>query len=105
MHRLRNPQLVLALMFVGIIAAVPVWQAVLELSRGERPQALQILHRKPTAANLRAYEHSLEDASWVAARFRPLAQYVQFAWLKDGGEKALVGRDGWLFYGPGVQYS
>jgi len=34
-----------------------------------------------------------------------LAQYVQFAWLKDGGEKALVGRDGWLFYGPGVQYS
>src|SRR6185369_6130814 len=34
----------------------------------------------------------------------PLAQYAQFAWLKDGGEKSLIGRDGWLFYKPGVEY-
>jgi hypothetical protein len=28
---------------------------------------------------------------------------AQFAWLGDGGDKALVGRDGWLFYRPGVE--
>ncbi|MFW9944245.1 MAG: hypothetical protein ACFFB7_04545 [Candidatus Sifarchaeia archaeon] len=29
--------------------------------------------------------------------------YWQVAWLKDGGEKAIVGRDVWLFYGPGAR--
>jgi hypothetical protein len=32
-------------------------------------------------------------------------QYAQFEWFKDGGEKTLIGRDGWLFYRPGVRYA
>jgi len=99
-----HPQLGLTLVFLGIIAAMPLIQVVVEVSRGELPKALRVFKRIPTAANLRAYDRSLEDANWVSAKLRPWAQYVQFAWLKDGGEKALIGRDGWLFYGPGVQY-
>jgi acetyltransferase AlgX (SGNH hydrolase-like protein) len=105
MKRLLNPKFGLILFFLGIIVSIPVVQMVVEACRGERPQALEIFKRKPTAGNLRAYERRLEDASWVAAKLRPWAQYAQFAWLKDGGEKSLVGRDGWLFYKPSVEYA
>ncbi|HEY5912322.1 MAG TPA: hypothetical protein VJA21_17100 [Verrucomicrobiae bacterium] len=88
--------------FLALIFIVPLWQVITELRRGEKPQALDVLRQKPTAANLRAYERDLEDASEAVKLARPWAQYAQFAWFKDGGEKAIVGNDGWLFYGPGV---
>jgi hypothetical protein len=104
MRRFLQPQWCLILFFLGLMAAVPLLQAVKEAGQGEWPQALVTFPRQITAANLRAYDHGLDDASWVAARFRPWAQYAELVWLGDGGEKAVVGRDGWLFYRPGVQY-
>jgi len=105
MKRLCNPQLGLILLFLFIVVGIPLSQAVVEACRGELPQLLEIFQRKPTAPNLRAYERNLEDASWVAAKLRPWAQYAQFAWFKDGGEKTLLGREGWVFYKPGVEYA
>jgi hypothetical protein len=104
MKAVRDPRWFLILGFLGMIACVPLIQAVVEARRGEPPQAFEIFKQRPTAPALRAYERNLEDASWVARHLRPWAQYAQFAWFKDGGEKALVGRDGWLFYKPGVDY-
>jgi len=89
-----NPPFCLMLLFLGVVGSVPLSQAVVEACRGERPQALEIFHSKPTARNLRAYERNLEDSSWAVGKFRPWALYAQFAWFKDGGEKALLGRDG-----------
>ncbi len=102
-HPLISERVLLGL-FLTLVFCVPIWQAVVEIRRGERPQGLDVFRQKPTAANLRAYEHELEDASELGKRVRPWAQYAQFAWLRDGGEKVLIGKDGWLFYGPGVQY-
>ena len=31
-------------------------------------------------------------------------QYAQFRFLRDAGDKAIIGRDGWMFYKPGVRY-
>lgn len=102
-HSFRSERFLMGI-FLVLIFAVPLWQLVVEVRRGERPQALDVFHQKPTAANLRAYERDLEDASEVARKLRPWAQFAQFAWFKDGGEKVVLGRDGWLFYGPGMQY-
>jgi hypothetical protein len=103
MQRFRDPQFVLILIFLWIIGSVPLLQTGIEARRGEWPQALEVFQQPPTARNLRRFEQNLGEASWLADRLRPWAQYVRFAWLRDGGEKTLVGRDGWLFYKPGVQ--
>ncbi|MBM4435663.1 MAG: hypothetical protein FJ029_00210 [Actinobacteria bacterium] len=97
----RNAQRLLVAAFVAIIFAVPLLQLAVERRRGSGVRAVEVFQQKPTSANLRAYEHNLEDASVVARALRPLFQFAQFTWLRDGGEKALVGRDGWLFYKPG----
>jgi hypothetical protein len=100
-RRNRAPELALAIFFLVLVASVIVIQTTVEIHRGEGISALEVFRQKPTAAHLRAYERSLEDASVVARALRPWVQFAQFAWLRDGGEKALVGRDGWLFYKPG----
>ena len=90
--------------FLALVASGILIQTAFELRRGGGVQALEVFRQKPTSANLRAYERNLEDASVVARALRPLFQFAQFAWLRDGGEKALIGRDGWLFYKPGFDY-
>lgn len=91
----------LMLVFLAVIVSVPLLQIVVELRQGGGVSAFEVFHQTPTSANLRAYEENLEAASTVARALRPLFQFAQFTWLCDGGEKVLVGRDGWLFYKPG----
>lgn len=89
--------------FLAVISSAGWIQTAAELRRGERPQALEVFEHAPTADNLRAYEAALEDQSLVAKRLRPWAQYARFRLIADAGEKAVIGRDDWLFYRPGVQ--
>ncbi len=104
MKRLGDPQRVLILMFLGIIAGVPLIQICIEARQQNEIRAFEVFSQAPTADNLRAYERSLESANWAARLSRPWLQFAQFAWLKDGGEKVVVGRDGWYFYKPGLNY-
>ena len=97
----RAAELAAIVFFLALVASGLLIQTTIELRRGEGVRALEVFRQKPTAANLRAYERNLEDASVVARALRPLFQFAQFSWLRDGGEKVLVGRDGWLFYKPG----
>lgn len=95
------PHSALLAVFLTLIAGVPITQLVVELARGDRLGVLAIADRAPTSANLRAYEKSLENANVFAGHLRPWVQFAQFEWLGDGGEKALLGEAGWLFYKPG----
>jgi hypothetical protein len=97
----RAAEVFLMVFFLVLIGSVMPIQTTVELCRGESLSALEVFHQKPTSAHLRAYEHNLEDTSVLARALRPWYQFMQFAWLRDGGEKALIGRDGWLFYKPG----
>jgi hypothetical protein len=89
-------------LFLLIVGAVPLVQTLVELQRGERPQVFDLFTRWMGQADLRAFEQSLERASVTARALRPWMQATQFFGLHEAGEKALVGRDGWLFYAPGV---
>jgi len=90
--------------FLAIIYGVPLSQAGLEIYRGSRPQAIEIFTAAPTTVNLRAFEKELEHSSVYAQQVRPWMQYLTYLALRNPGEKAILGRDGWLFYKPDVQY-
>jgi alginate O-acetyltransferase complex protein AlgJ len=53
---------------------------------------------------LSAFETALEDQSEVGRALRPQTQRVLSGWLGAGNERVYVGRDGWLFYRPDVEY-
>jgi hypothetical protein len=84
--------------FVAALCTPAILQTVTEWRRYGRIEVLELFQRPPTAANLRELEDDLERASLVARWLRPPLQYAQFRLLADAGEKAIAGRDGWLFY-------
>lgn len=53
---------------------------------------------------LRGYEKDMENSSIVVSSVRPLVQFVRYFLLKDYGDKAVAGKNGWLFYKPDVEY-
>ncbi len=53
---------------------------------------------------LRAWENEMEETSIAADMLRPPNQFLRFALMHDLGEKAVLGRKGWFFYRPGVEY-
>jgi hypothetical protein len=90
--------------FLAVIYAVPLSQTALEVFRGSRPLLLDAFTQPPTSANLRGFERELERASMVAEAVRPWTEYVWLQAFHHAGEKAVLGRDGWMFYRPDVQY-
>lgn len=97
----RAVELALVAFFLAVLPSALLIQTAVELHQRQGVGALDVFRQKPTSANLRAYEHGLEEASVIARTARPAFQFAQFAWLRDGGQKTLLGRDGWLFYRPG----
>jgi hypothetical protein len=100
----RRAYILVVAVFLAVIMAPGLIQAVSELWQGEPPGALDLFLQPPTARNLHAYEQSLEDTSLVIKGLGPWMQYVQWRWLDDAGEQAVLGRYGWLFYRPSVRY-
>jgi hypothetical protein len=104
MKRARDPRWFVIALFLGVIASVPLVQMVMEMREGNGVRALDVFTQAPTSANLRDYEHSLDSANWLGRLTRPWVQFAQFKWLGDGAEKVVIGRSGWYFYKPGLNY-
>jgi lysophospholipase L1-like esterase len=94
----------LIVVFLVLIGIVAPSQIVLELREGETPQIAELFRQAPTRANLRRLESDLEGKCWLAQAVRPWVQYARFVLLQDAGDKAVLGRSGWFFYRPAVQY-
>lgn len=100
----RGPETILILGFVVILAAPGLLQLADERQRDEPPAVLEVFSRAPTASNLHAYERDLEESNVLVRRLRPRVQQFLYQYLGDAGEKAVLGREDWLFYRPGVRY-
>ena len=90
--------------FLTLICSAGLVQVAVELLEGQTPQVAELFAQMPTSANIRAYETDLQGNCWLAQRLRPYVQSARFIALRELGDKAIVGRDGWLFYKPAVQY-
>jgi hypothetical protein len=99
-----NPNCLLVVAFLVMLATPLSLQTAVEVKRGAWPRAFELFKQAPTAHNLRAYEKGLEDTSLAARTLRPWMQAVQFFGLRDAGAKALLGRNGWWFYQPSVNF-
>lgn len=53
---------------------------------------------------LRPYEKEMEKSALFANALRPWMQTGYYLAFRDLGDKALLGKKGWLFYRPDVQY-
>ncbi len=104
MKKTTYPRIALTGFTLAVLFGLPLVQAGIEWAGGDAPQCLDLFREPPSEAHLRSFEHDLEANSWFAAQARPVMQMAEFAALGNLGAKALAGRDGWLFYKPGVQY-
>lgn len=92
------------MLFLLIIFTVPLTQTAIEAGQGPGLQLAELFSQVPGPADLRAFEREMENSSWFARTLRPWTQYIHFLVLRDAGDKAISGCDGWLFYKPAVQY-
>jgi hypothetical protein len=53
---------------------------------------------------LRPYEKEMEKVSIFANGIRPAFQFAYYALFGDLGDKGVLGRNGWFFYRPDVEY-
>ncbi len=100
----RGQHVCLTIVFLALIGIVAPSQIILELRAGEPPQIMELFRRAPTRTNLRQFERGLGNGCRLAQIMRPWVQFARFVLLKDTGDKALLGREGWFFYRPAVQY-
>jgi len=100
----RQQSLVLILAFLVLIGVVAPVEFILARRAGEPSRLADLCRRMPTRASLRRLESDLESGSRLAQAVRPWSQFLRFVALGDTGDKAVLGRDGWFFYRPAVQY-
>jgi hypothetical protein len=99
------PHLVLVVAFLAFVGGVPIVQGLYEkLAEHESPTVLNLFRRRPSEANLRAFEKELDESSKLGEKLRQAFQLGRWLALRELGEKALTGVDGWLFYTPEVTY-
>jgi len=92
----------LVVTFLLVIWTVPVAQAVLEVTRGDESVLPDLFRHAPTKDSIKQFEEDLEKASYVREAVRPEVQYALTRYGGFGNSKAVIGRQGWLFYQPGL---
>jgi alginate O-acetyltransferase complex protein AlgJ len=100
---------VAALVVAGFLAGIygiPLSQAIFEkrAADGGDVQLLDLFKHRPTKQSLHQFEDDLEQASYAKAWTQPRLQEVLTKRGRVGNKKAVVGRDGWLYYKPGITY-
>ena len=99
---MKTPAHLLLGVFLVLIFGVPILQLGMDVRNASQPAEFELFQRWPDSTYLRAFEHRLQERSVTVRCLRPWMQAFQFFVLRDAGAKVLRGRDGWLFYQPGL---
>jgi alginate O-acetyltransferase complex protein AlgJ len=91
-------------LFLLLLAGVPFLQWAVELSHGVRPQTFDLFTRTPSRKNLKAWEDELEKVSVAKNFFQPVLQETLSTVGGFGNTNVVIGRGGWLFFRPGIDY-
>ena len=91
----------LVVAFVGVIYGVPIGQAVRDKKNGDDSVLPELFRRPPTRENLKRFEEDLEKSSFAKEAVQPRVQ-LALTRLGAGNKNAVIGRQGWLYYAPGV---
>jgi alginate O-acetyltransferase complex protein AlgJ len=94
----------ISVVFVAAIFALPLAQELMQRARGEDSVLPELFKHRPTRESLRQFEDDLEQSSYPKDWVQPRVQAVLSRVGRVGNKKAVVGRDGWLYYVPGIQY-
>jgi alginate O-acetyltransferase complex protein AlgJ len=97
----RRVALGLVAAFLLVIYGVPISQGVMEKLDGEPSMLLRVFKRAPTRQNLKNYESDLEKLSYGKEFVQPRVQ-LALTRLGAGNKRSVIGRDGWLYFAPGV---
>ncbi len=114
----RSLSIVLTLVFICAVCFVPVRQYFIDraekstivffqnesLDSGDSLTKRINSTNKAFLKNLHDLESGIEENSFLRKVFLPPLQYFFLKYLGQGNEKAVSGRDGWLFYRPGLDY-
>jgi hypothetical protein len=100
----RTAALTLTALFLLLIYGIPISQAILEKLDDQDSSLLPLLQRKPSKENLRQFEKEIEQASFAKDFVQPRVQLLLSRFGRVGNKRALVGRDGFLYYTPGLTH-
>lgn len=87
----------------AIFTSLPEVAQVFDRSDGDLWQRTLAANRR-LLQNVDLYESGLKDEAQLVQRLLGPTQYCLARWGGLGNEKAYLGRDGWLFYCPSVDY-
>lgn len=97
----------LTLIFLLLCTLPPFWRNAKQLGLGEHGWApvVKLFAYSPEKGTLREHlreaESKIEDAGFTRPVRRGF-QGVLTLFLREGNRKTLIGRDGWLYYGPAI---
>jgi alginate O-acetyltransferase complex protein AlgJ len=94
----------LALGFLAVIYGIPLVQGAVDVANDEQIVLLALFRRAPTRDNLKQLEQDVDNSSLFRGWVQPRLQEWLTKQGRVGNKKAIVGRDGWLYYQPGVAF-
>jgi hypothetical protein len=94
----------LVVLFLLLIAAVPLTQIVVDKLNDDAIVLLDLFRRPLTKDNLKQLEQDLDNNSLFRTWVQPRMQALLTRNGRAGNKKAVVGHGGWLYYQPGVAY-
>jgi hypothetical protein len=90
--------------FCVMLAVIPAVQIVLESTGRHRAQLATLFHRAPTRENLHQYEQDVAANSVFKQYVQPRLQLALSETTGAGNGKIFIGREGVLFYRPGMDF-